>query len=70
MKTSAIPKTKVEAGRRELYDRALKARQKADPDARLSSYIREALDRAAAKDLGMSYSEFQAKVLTVRPRDF
>lgn len=71
MKTSAIPKTKVEAGRREMYDRALRARQKRDPDARLSTFIREAMDRLAAKELGLSLSDFQAKAATVRvTRDF
>ena len=67
-KTSAIPKTKVESGRRELYNRALAARQKHEPDVRLSTWIREAVDRQAAKDLGLSLAEFRAKVRTVRVR--
>lgn len=67
-KSAAIPKTLVEPARRALYEKALQARQKVNPDGGISVMVREAMDRLAAKDLGMSLSEFRAKVQTLQSR--
>ncbi len=65
-KAAEIPKTKVEPGRRALYDRALAVLKRSSPDAKISGLIRDSLDRRCAQILQMSLSEFHAKVQTHR----
>ena len=60
-KTSAVPKTVVERGRRALYDLALTELQKDNPDANISGLIRDAMDRRCAHILGITAKELRSR---------